>query len=47
VLRFAGYTLNAVARRYRDASGFVVALTRAELTLLLARDSARRRRATT
>ncbi len=35
VLRFAGYTLDVVRRTCLDASGRVVALTRAELTLLL------------
>lgn len=35
LLRFAGYTLDAVASSCLDASGCVVALTRAELTLLL------------
>jgi two-component system, OmpR family, response regulator len=35
LLRFAGYTLDAVGRSCLDASGRVVALTRAELTLLL------------
>jgi len=35
LLRFAGYTLDAVGRSCLDASGCVVALTRAELTLLL------------
>jgi DNA-binding response OmpR family regulator len=35
LLRFAGYTLDAVERSCLDASGRVVALTRAELTLLL------------
>ena len=35
LLRFAGYTLDAVGRSCLDPSGRVVALTRAELTLLL------------
>jgi hypothetical protein len=35
LLRFAGYTLDAVAGCCVDTSGRVVALTRAELTLLL------------
>jgi DNA-binding response OmpR family regulator len=35
LLRFAGYALDAVGRSCVDASGRVVALTRAELTLLL------------
>ncbi|HKD24952.1 MAG TPA: response regulator transcription factor [Xanthobacteraceae bacterium] len=35
LLRFAGYALDAVGRSCLDASGRVVALTRAELTLLL------------
>ena len=35
MLRFAGYTLDAVGRRCLDASGRVVRLTRAELALLL------------
>jgi DNA-binding response OmpR family regulator len=35
LLRFAGYTLDGVGRRCLDASGRIVTLTRAELTLLL------------
>jgi DNA-binding response OmpR family regulator len=35
LLRFAGYTLDTVGRRCLDASGRVVVLTRAELSLLL------------
>jgi DNA-binding response OmpR family regulator len=35
LLRFDGYTLDAVGRSCRDASGRVVTLTRAELLLLL------------
>src|SRR5712671_20525 len=35
LLHFAGYTLDAIARSCLDASGRVVALTRAELALLL------------
>jgi len=35
LLRFAGYTLDVIRRRCLDASGRVVALTPAELTLLL------------
>jgi DNA-binding response OmpR family regulator len=35
LLRFDGYTLDAVGRSCRDASGRVVTLTRAELSLLL------------
>jgi DNA-binding response OmpR family regulator len=35
LLRFAGYTLDAVGRSCLDASGRAVALTRAELALLL------------
>jgi DNA-binding winged helix-turn-helix (wHTH) protein len=35
LLRFAGYTLDAIGRSCLDASGRVVTLTRAELTLLL------------
>lgn len=34
-LRFAGYTLDPVARSCHDANGRIVALTRAELSLLL------------
>lgn len=35
LLGFAGYTLDAIGRRCLDASGHLVALTRAEFTLLL------------
>jgi DNA-binding response OmpR family regulator len=35
LLRFGGYTLDSVGRSCRDASGRIVTLTRAELSLLL------------